>query len=58
MSEADCAFPNLQLETKMWISKEGDKTRVDFTQTVKNTGKMCLSGGVALFKPEGPKHKL
>lgn len=36
----------------MWISKEGDKTRVDFTQTVKNTGKVCISGGVALFKSE------
>lgn len=36
----------------MWFSKEGDKTRVDFIQTVKNTGKVCLSGGVAIFKSE------
>lgn len=41
----------------MWISQENGKTRVDFIQTIKETGKVCLSGGVAIFKNDG-KSKL
>jgi peroxisomal enoyl-CoA hydratase 2 len=39
----------------MWVSddtKSGGK-RVDFVQKVKNTGKVCLGGGVAIIKKAG-----
>jgi len=37
----------------MWVSKDAKTggTRVDFQQQIKG-GKVCLSGGVALFKNE------
>ena len=39
----------------MWISKEKGMNRVDFVQLVKETGKMCLGGGVALFRDDEAK---
>ena len=46
-------LPGQTMETKMWVSKEGDKIRVDFIESVKETGKVCLGGGVALLRDEG-----
>lgn len=45
-----------QLETSMWLSPAANgATRVDFIQKVKQTGKMCLGGGVAVIKAPGSK---
>lgn len=43
-----------QLETSMWLSDESGGKRVDFVQKIKNTGKVCLGGGVALILAAGP----
>lgn len=45
-------LPGDELETSMWVSKDPKTggTRVDFVQKIKGSGKICLGGGVALFK--------
>ncbi|KAK4052809.1 hypothetical protein OIV83_002096 [Microbotryomycetes sp. JL201] len=50
-------MPGDELETSMWVSDDAASggIRVDFTQKVKNTGKVCLQGGVALFAKEGSR---
>ncbi|GAA6060181.1 hypothetical protein JCM10212_005182 [Sporobolomyces blumeae] len=50
-------LPGDELETSMWISKDSktNKTRVDFVQKIKGSGKVCLGGGVALFKTKDSK---
>lgn len=39
----------------MWFTDSSEGRRVDFTQTIKASGKMCLGGGVALLKSKGSK---
>ena len=46
-------LPGQTMETKMWVSKENGSVRVDFVEFVKESGKMCLGGGVALLRNEG-----
>lgn len=51
-------LPGDELETSMWISSDSNSSdvRVDFVQKIKASGKVCLGGGVALFKnPKGSK---
>lgn len=51
---------HLQLETSMWISSDEKTggTRVDFVQKIQGSGKVCLGGGVALFKKANGQSKL
>jgi len=44
----------------MWVSTDSKtgQTRVDFVQKIKQSGKICLGGGVALFENEKGKGKL
>ncbi|GAA5879850.1 hypothetical protein JCM16303_004370 [Sporobolomyces ruberrimus] len=45
-------LPGDELETSMWVSTDSKTggTRVDFVQKIKGSGRVCLGGGVALFK--------
>ncbi|KAK4705543.1 hypothetical protein P7C70_g660, partial [Phenoliferia sp. Uapishka_3] len=53
-------LPGDELETHMWLSPaENGATRVDFIQKVKQSGKICLGGGVAVIaKPTTTGSKL
>ncbi|KAH8917427.1 peroxisomal dehydratase [Atractiella rhizophila] len=51
-------YPGETLETLIWKEEKGDKVEVDFIQRVKETGKVCLGGGVALLVKEDGKSKL
>lgn len=52
-------IPGNTFVTKIWVSatEDGGK-RIDFEQNVKETGKICLGGGVALLKKKSGATKL
>ncbi|KAM0749219.1 hypothetical protein T439DRAFT_303087 [Meredithblackwellia eburnea MCA 4105] len=52
-------MPGDELETTMWVSEAGPgEKKVEFIQTIKNTGKVCLGGGVAIVKNKKGGSKL
>jgi len=51
-------YPGDTLETLVWAEDKGDVIHVDFIQRIKETGKVCIGGGVAIISKASTKSKL